>query len=85
MQTNIPSSQEEVTEAVNSIVEYLQGNPYGAVEAEVAGTPCVVIAAVADQTMKDVQPLFIIPSPELILSIVDPEDKKPIFGVANPN
>jgi hypothetical protein len=63
-------------------MKYLAENPYATVEAEINGAPCTVIAAVESREMKQVQPMFIIPSPELILHVVDIEDKRPIFGIA---
>lgn len=83
MQTNIPSnitSSEDINDMVSNIMEYLKANPYGAVDALIADQPCIVIAAVDNEEMKNVQPMFIIPSPELILTIVDTEKKAPIFG-----
>jgi len=84
MQTNILSN-EEVNERVQEIIKYLSANPYGAVEAEINDAPCIVIAAVESQEMESVNPLFIIPSPELILHVVDPDDKKALFAITLPN
>jgi hypothetical protein len=81
MQTNILSN-EEVNERVQEIMKYLTENPYGAVEAEINGAPCIVIAAVESAEMESVNPMFIIPSPELILHVVDTDDKKPIFAIS---
>lgn len=85
MQTNIPSnaSSEDVNDLVKSYIQYLSENPYGAVHAEINGAPCTVIAAVENEEMELVQPMFIIPSPELIIHVVDADDKKPIFGIAS--
>jgi hypothetical protein len=84
MQANTPSNDDigDVHEHVQQIVQYLSQNPYATVEAEINGAACVVIAAVEDEQMENVQPLFIIPSAELILHINDTEDKKPIFGIS---
>jgi hypothetical protein len=75
-------SAEEVNALIQSYMQYLAENPYATVDAEINGAPCTVIAAVESKEMQQVQPLFIIPSPELILHVVDIEDKKPIFGIA---
>lgn len=82
---NIPSEQPHTSEDVNKLVQeyvkYLSENPYGAVEAEIHGAPCTVIAAVESEAMEQVQPMFIIPSPELIMNVVDMDDKQPIFAI----
>jgi hypothetical protein len=86
MQTNIPSKEEHTTEEINDqvqgIMKYLSENPYATVEAEINGASCIVIAAVESEKMENVQPMFILPSPELILHVVDTDDKKPIFSIA---
>jgi hypothetical protein len=64
---------------------YISQNPYAAVEAEINGADCIVIAAVESEEMEQVNPMFIIPSPELILYVTDPEDKKPIFAISTPH
>lgn len=82
---SVPTEPNEVNELVRAYIEYLAENPYGTVTAEINGAPCTVIAAVEGEEMQQVQPMFIIPSPELILAIVDIDDKEPIFGLDHKN
>lgn len=81
---NTPSNEEidNIPEHVSQLIQYLASNPYATVEAKINGASCVIIAAVEDKDMENVQPLFIIPSAELILHINDPDDEKPIFGIS---
>jgi hypothetical protein len=81
----VPTEPDEVNQLVKAYIEYLSNNPYGAVAAEINGALCTVVAAVESEEMNQVQPMFIIPSPELILNIVDVDDKQPIFGISREN
>jgi len=89
MQANTPNKEEKETinARVAEYMNYLAHNPYAAIKAELYGEPVILIAAEKKGVENGIEgvflhPLFLIPSPELILNVLDPETKEPIFGLA---
>ena len=83
MRSNI-LNEYDLNDVLANYIDYLQNNEYAAMEAELFGLPIILVAAKPlDDDDENVQPMFIIPSDELVLHIKDPESGDTVFGLAN--